>query len=57
MSEAPLSTFYILIRKTESGDYQLALSDEKDIVKSRMANEGWRAFEVCHEKTLEDFLS
>ena len=52
MSEkAPI---FLLIRLTQEGDFQLSLGNNREQVKERMVNDGWRVFEMGNEKFAHD---
>lgn len=52
MSENP--KFYLLVRITPEGDYQLSLGNDRAQVRERMVNDNWRAFELTNEKSADD---
>lgn len=51
------SPFFVMLRKNENGDFQIAIADNKEVAKERMINEGWRVFEMMNEQRFEDLSS
>ncbi len=49
-----LPPLYVLVRINEEGNFQLALANGPQVAKERMANEGFRVFELTNERTSED---
>ncbi len=45
---------YLLFRTIPEGGFQLSLGLNKEEVKTRMVNEGWRVFELLNEQRFED---
>ena len=55
--DSKLPSFYLLVKQIENGDFQLSLGNDKEAIKTRMLSDGFRAFELQHEKTVEDLSS
>lgn len=57
IEEVPVTPIYLLIRTIPEGGFQLSLGMQKEEVKTRMVNEGWRVFELLNEQRFEDLSS
>jgi hypothetical protein len=58
MSEdVKLPPIYLLVKQIANGDFQLSIGTDRDAVKDRMINDGFRVFELYHEKFFEDLSS
>lgn len=49
-----MPSLFMLIRISEEGNFQLALANGTQQAKERMEKEGFRAFELCNEKSIQD---
>lgn len=47
-------SFYLLIRQREDRNIDFTLATDKENAKKRMEEEGFRAFELTHERFVED---
>ncbi len=52
--EKVLPTLYVLWRQSEDGNMQLTFAVGKSEAKRRMESEGFRVFEMRHERFAED---
>lgn len=55
--DAKLPPIYLLVKQIEGDGFQFSIGSNKEGVKARMETDGFRAFELGNERSIEDMSS